>query len=192
MLLYQTLIGAWPVSEADAPHFKERLKGYLVKAAREAKSHTNWIAPDLEYESCLVSFAGSILEDSSENRFLNDFANFQRRVAFYGALNSLSQTLLKIVSPGIPDFNQGTELWDLSMVDPDNRRPVDFEIRMGLLANLKEKALAAKHRNLRAMLNRWEDGRVKLYLINKALALRRGMPELFLEGEYIPLLVLLC
>jgi (1->4)-alpha-D-glucan 1-alpha-D-glucosylmutase len=186
VLLYQTLIGAWPLSDREAPQFKERLKGYLIKATREAKTYTSWLSPNLDYEHCLVSFAESILEDSRKNRFLKDFLKFQKRVAYYGAFNSLSQVLLKIGSPGVPDFYQGTELWDLSLVDPDNRRPVEFEKRVALLDGMIED----KRKNAKVvsnLLSSGDDGRLKLYTIYKALDLRRERPDLFSKGEYIPL-----
>ena len=121
------------------PEFKARLKAYTIKAAREAKVHTRWIAPNLEHENALTAFTEAILDESDHNEFLNDFKKFQARLAYYGALNSLSQVLLKIASPGVPDFYQGTELWDFSLVDPDNRRPVDFHQRAQLLHDLKMK-----------------------------------------------------
>ncbi|MDQ1285922.1 MAG: (1-_4)-alpha-D-glucan 1-alpha-D-glucosylmutase, partial [Thermodesulfobacteriota bacterium] len=131
--LYQTLIGAFPFSDADYPDFIERMKEYIVKAVREAKVHTAWLKPDIEYEDAYVSFTEKILACSSGNAFLKDLIPFTKKVAHFGMLNSLSQTLIKITSPGVPDFYQGTELWDLSLVDPDNRRPVDFEKRRSML-----------------------------------------------------------
>ncbi len=125
--LYQTLIGAWPFSDADYPDFVQRIKAYIVKAVREAKVHTAWLKPDTEYENAYVSFVEKILARSEANEFLKELIPFCRRVSRYGMLNSLSQTLIKITSPGVPDFYQGAELWDLNLVDPDNRRPVDFE-----------------------------------------------------------------
>ena len=116
--LYQTLIGAWPFSDAEYPEFIERIKAYIVKAVREAKVHTAWLKPDTEYENAYVSFAEKILARSEANEFLKELIPFCRRVSHYGILNSLSQTLIKITSPGVPDFYQGTELWDLSLVDP--------------------------------------------------------------------------
>ncbi len=152
--LYQTLVAAWPI-EAD------RLRQYVEKAAREAKTHTSWIAPDAGYERGLLQFATSLLEHPE---FTASLKRFVRRVAFHGFLNSLSQVVLKVMSPGVPDFYQGTELWDFSLVDPDNRRPVDFERRIAMLSRLEDPAL---------LLRRWEDGRVKLFTTLRALEVRR-------------------
>jgi (1->4)-alpha-D-glucan 1-alpha-D-glucosylmutase len=187
VLLYQTLVGAWPLDPGEVPGFEERLKAYLVKAAREAKFHTSWMAPNEAHEEALSRFVDAILTPSGGEPFLQDFLRFQARVAYYGALNSLSQVLLKAVSPGIPDFYQGSELWDLSLVDPDNRRPVDFEHRRQLLAELKGREPGDAAGLLRELLRGWADGRVKLYVTHRVLQLRRSATELFLDGEYIPL-----
>jgi (1->4)-alpha-D-glucan 1-alpha-D-glucosylmutase len=184
--LYQTLIGAFPL-EDHVSDFRERLKAYMIKAVREAKVHTEWLKPDTAYEEAFVSFIDEILVPSEANRFLNDFLPFVRRVAHYGMLNSLSQTLMKIVSPGVPDFYQGTELWDLSFVDPDNRRPVDFKERARLLEQIKEKESAGSLELVRELLSCWPDDRIKLYVIYKALNFRRAYQGLFMEGDYIPL-----
>ena len=187
MLLYQTLMGAWPLHEEEVPGFKARLKEYLTKAAREAKTYTRWLSPDLDYENSLVQFTDSILTETPDNQFLPDFLNFQKRIAYFGALNSLSQTLLKITSPGVPDFYQGMELWDFSLVDPDNRRPVDFARRSNLLDQTTRPEELKSSRAIRELLSSWDDGRVKLYTTHKALALRRERQELFSEGDYVPL-----
>jgi (1->4)-alpha-D-glucan 1-alpha-D-glucosylmutase len=184
ILLYQTLIGAWPLFAEDVPEFKERLKAYMIKAAREAKAITGWIKINQEYEDTLLGFIDSILEDSTDNLFLRDFLKFQAKIAFYGALNSLSQVLLKITSPGVPDFYQGTELWDFSLVDPDNRRPVDFNQRQKLLdAMIREKPAIDE------LLTSWQDGRIKLYVTYAALNFRKKYDELIQKGDYIPLKV---
>lgn len=187
VLLYQTLLGAWPLAAEEVPNFKTRLLGYLIKAARETGTHTSWIAPDPGYEVALVHFVEAILEDSEDNRFLADFLKFQKRIARYGALNSLSQTLLKITSPGVPDIYQGLELWDFSLVDPDNRRPVDFGRRAQALDRMPKGVAGEPPSVLDDLLRRWEDGRAKLYLTQQALRIRRELPELFQRGEYIPL-----
>jgi len=184
-LLYQTLVGAWPLREEEVPEFRERLRAYMLKAAREAGMHTGWLESDEAYEGALLAFVDRILESGPENRFLQDFLVFQPFVAYYGALNSLAQVLLKIASPGVPDFYRGTELWDFSLVDPDNRRPVDFGLRAALLAELQERkgdprGLAA------ALLAGWRDGRVKLYLTWRALGFRRNHRRLFAAGDYLP------
>jgi (1->4)-alpha-D-glucan 1-alpha-D-glucosylmutase len=187
VLLYQTLLGAWPLAPGQVPQFKTRLMPYLIKAAREARTHTSWISPDPDYEDALVQFVEAILEESNDNRFLTDFLKFQKIVACYGALNSLSQTLLKITSPGVPDFYQGMELWDFSLVDPDNRRPVDFGGCAEALDRLPDGAAGEPVPNLEGLLRSWEDGRVKLYVTHQALRIRHELPELFKRGEYIPL-----
>jgi (1->4)-alpha-D-glucan 1-alpha-D-glucosylmutase len=180
--LYQTLVGAWPIGA-------DRLRGYLLKAAREAKVHSSWVNPNPRYEEALLAFADALLDPSRSEEFLTDFTAFQSRVAWYGALNSLAQTLVKITAPGVPDFYQGTELWDFSLVDPDNRRPVDFALRRRLLDGLAaELALRNDPRALaEELLKSWEDGRVKLYVIRQALACRRARRALFERGEYRPL-----
>ncbi|MHB8987005.1 MAG: malto-oligosyltrehalose synthase, partial [Eubacteriales bacterium] len=169
------------------PPFRERLKSYLVKAAREAKVHTGWLEPDTEYEDALKTFAASILEPGDKNKFLKDFTGFQRVISFYGAFNSLAQLLLKVASPGVPDFYQGTELWNFSLVDPDNRRPVDFGSRQELLAELIKEEAGDRRALAGKLADRWQDGRIKLYLTYRALRLRRDHRDLFAEGEYIPL-----
>ena len=185
--LYQTLIGAWPFSDADYPDFVQRIKAYIVKAVREAKVHTAWLKPDTEYEDAYVSFAERILARSQANAFLKDIIPFCRRVSHYGMLNSLSQTLIKITSPGVPDFYQGTELWDLSLVDPDNRRPVDFEKRRAMLAVIREEEDSNIDRLIQDLLATREDGKIKLFLIYRALKARRTHREIFQEGAYLPL-----
>lgn len=185
--LYQTLIGAFPFSDAEYPDFVQRMTAYLVKAVREAKVHTAWLKPDTEYEDAYVSFAEKILDRSPANAFLKDFIPFCRRVSHYGMLNSLSQTLIKTTSPGVPDFYQGTELWDLSLVDPDNRRPVDFETRRAMLARIREQEESNIDQLIRDLLATREDGRIKLFLIYRALKARRAHRELFREGSYLAL-----
>lgn len=185
--LYQTLIGAFPFSDADYPDFVQRIKAYIVKAVREAKVHTAWLKPDTEYEDAYVSFAEKILAPSQDNAFLKDLIPFCRRVSHYGMLNSLSQTLVKIASPGVPDFYQGTELWDLSLVDPDNRRSVDFEKRRAMLAGIREGENSNIDRLIQDLLSTREDGRIKLFLTYRALKGRRAHREIFQEGAYLPL-----
>jgi (1->4)-alpha-D-glucan 1-alpha-D-glucosylmutase len=186
LLMYQTIIGAWPLLEADIPQFKERLKAYVIKAAREAKVLTNWLSPRQDNEAALMSFVDAIIEPSVTNQFMPDIVAFQKRVAFYGAINSLSQLLLKTISPGVPDFYQGTELWDLSLVDPDNRRPVDFTQRRDLMEVLLEQE-NAEALSLRDLLQSWHDGRAKLYVTHKALRTRNANRNVFLEGRYTSL-----
>jgi (1->4)-alpha-D-glucan 1-alpha-D-glucosylmutase len=187
IFLYQTLIGAWPLLSEEVPAFRLRLKDYMVKAAREAMVHTRWITPDNGYENALLTFTEAILDEAGENEFLEYFLRTQSRLAYFGALNSLSQLLLKIASPGVPDFYQGTELWDFSLVDPDNRRPVDFTKRVQLLKDLKKRESKSLNTLIPELLIHWEDGRIKLYVSYKALNFRRDHCGLFLEGDYIPL-----
>ncbi len=183
-LLYQTLLGAWPLEEAfDADEFAGRIKAYMEKAMREAEVHTSWTKVDEEYEEAVSEFVEAILAPDEGNLFLHEFVPFQRRIARLGAMNSLSQTLLKMTSPGVPDIYQGNELWDFSLVDPDNRRPVDYGLRRRLLE--ESKAVG----DVRAMLDdgAWQNGLPKLHLTRKVLELRKEMAELFEDGEYIPL-----
>jgi (1->4)-alpha-D-glucan 1-alpha-D-glucosylmutase len=180
-LIYQTLVGAWPLEDQHIPEFRERLKAYLLKATREAKTHTSWINPNDDYEDAVQQFVDAILADG-DNPFLTDFREFERTTRWYGALNSLSQVLLKITSPGVPDIYQGNELWDFSLVDPDNRRPIDFDLRSQLLEQLQ-----TAQPDPTDLLTNWTDGRVKLWLTHGALTFRREHPTLFLDGDYLPL-----
>ncbi|MBI5014987.1 MAG: malto-oligosyltrehalose synthase [Deltaproteobacteria bacterium] len=182
--LYQTLLGSWPFDEAEVPAFRERLRGYLVKAVREAKVHTAWLKPDAAYEEAFVRFADSVLDDQA---FLAAFLPFQRRIAHHGVVNSLAQTLIKITAPGVPDFYQGRELWDLSLVDPDNRRPVDYGQRQTLLEEIRGAAEGASTALSSRLLAEPGDGGVKLFLIHRALAARQRRPEVFQTGEYLAL-----
>jgi (1->4)-alpha-D-glucan 1-alpha-D-glucosylmutase len=192
-LLYQTLVGAWPL-EPYGPEeyaaFIKRIQEYMLKALHEAKVHTSWINPNAEYDEAVGEFVGRILDEAANRPFLDHFRAFQRRIAAYGLYNSLSQTLLKFASPGVPDTYQGTELWDFSLVDPDNRRPVDYERRHRMLRDLKSAAESAGGglRDLaRDLVASKEDGRIKLYVTHRSLACRRDHPGLFSAGEYIPL-----
>jgi (1->4)-alpha-D-glucan 1-alpha-D-glucosylmutase len=193
-LLYQTLVGIWPIdsmSEAEYETFKKRIRDYMLKAVREAKVNTSWISPNIPYEENLMNFIDALLSPSSSNYFLIDFENFQKKVSAFGMLNSLSQTLLKMTCPGIPDSYQGTELWDFSLVDPDNRRPVNFEIRSKKLAELKnrmETAGSSLAEFARDLARERRDGSIKLYVTFKALHFRRENRLLFQEGSYIPLI----
>jgi (1->4)-alpha-D-glucan 1-alpha-D-glucosylmutase len=184
--LYQTLIGAYPFETAGA-EFTDRIEQHMVKAVREAKVHTTWIKPEAEYEEACRNFVRRVLESSSQNRFLADFCPFQRRIAHFGMINSLAQTLLKIASPGIPDFFQGTELWDFALVDPDNRRPVDFQKRDSLLRRIQQEEARDAGGLIRDLLAEPSDGRIKLFLVRRGLLARRDNRELFETGAYIPL-----
>ena len=173
LLVYQTLLGVWPLDETELASVPERLRLYLEKAAREAKTHSSWLEPDLEYEKRLQDFAVSLLDHAP---FLESFRRLQKRTAFHGFLNSLSQVVLKVCSPGVPDFYQGTELWDFSLVDPDNRRPVDYERRRSLLRSTPPHPV---------LLRNWKDGRVKLFVTRRSLEIRARHIESF-RGAYSP------
>lgn len=185
--LYQTLIGAMPFDEQDYETFIERISEYMVKAVREAKIHTAWIKPDIEYEERVTSFIRRILERTEQNRFWKEFVSFQKLVAHYGVFNSLSQTLLKITSPGVPDFYQGAELWDFNLVDPDNRRPVDFMKRKKYLREIKEREKENLPGLIRDLLLTKESGQIKLFLIYRSLKAKAEYPDLFIRGDYLPL-----
>lgn len=180
--LYQTLLGAFPWDLSDIAEFKDRLKQHCVKALREAKKNSNWISPNLPYEEAVANFAQAIIEDQ---RYLETFLPFQKKVAFYGALNMLSQTLLKITCPGVPDFYQGAEHWNLNLVDPDNRRPVDFQKLQKMLSEVTK----VEPSKASSLLKTYPDGKAKLYLIFRALQVRRTLKVLFEEGAYLPLTV---
>ena len=186
-LLYQTLIGAMPFEKELYGDFKERIKQYVVKVVREAKEHSTWIEPNEQYEQAFFRFVERILDPSVSNDFRNDFLTFQKQIAAYGIFNSLSQTLLKMTSPGVPDFYQGAELWDFSLVDPDNRRQVDFEKRKRILDKIRSREHDPALIN--ELLQTRTDGRIKLFLIFKVLNARRKHAELFANGDYQPLKV---
>ncbi|MDY7000434.1 MAG: malto-oligosyltrehalose synthase [Thermodesulfobacteriota bacterium] len=187
--LYQTLIGAWPFNEHEVPGFLERLAPVLVKSVREAKVHTAWLKPDQAYEEAYVSFAQAILTPARNNHFLSDFLELQRVAARYGVFNSLSQSALKLMAPGVPDIYQGAELWDLSLVDPDNRRPVDFELRARILDELEARGAGDLPGLASELLANPADGRVKLFLIWRCLTLRRSLPLVFERGDFLRLKV---
>ena len=184
-LLYETLLGAWPPGGLD-DEFRRRIVEFMLKAIKEAKVHTSWITPNMEYESAVLNFARSILDPNESPAFLDDLEQLRRKVAHFGVFNSLSQTVLKLGSPGVADVYQGNELWDFSLVDPDNRRPVDFGLRHKLLARVLK---AATHRRAlaRDLLASPEDGRIKLYVSQRVLCLRRERPSLFVGGSYLAL-----
>jgi (1->4)-alpha-D-glucan 1-alpha-D-glucosylmutase len=182
--LYQTLIGAFPFTEAELPEFVQRVKDYVVKAVREAKVHTAWLRPDNTYEESYLQFVEGILH---HDEFLQAFRPFQQRVAEYGMFNSLAQVLLKNASPGVPDLYQGNELWDLSLVDPDNRRPVDYERRIAFLHEIQERSQRDILGLIDEMLAVKEDGRVKLFLTHRILQARKANLDLFQTGDYQPL-----
>jgi (1->4)-alpha-D-glucan 1-alpha-D-glucosylmutase len=184
--LYQTLLGMWPLEESEFGGVLERLQSYAVKAIREAMVHTRWTRPNLAHEEGFKKFIAAILDEKQNHAFLEDFFSFHREIAFYGMLNSLSQTLLKITAPGVPDFYQGSELWDLRLVDPDNRGTVDFARRIKLLTSLKQMASRETAGFSGELLKNWTDGRIKLYLISKALRCRQEFGALFTDGNFVP------
>lgn len=188
--LYQTLIGTFPFADADYDEFVERIKEYTVKAIREAKVYTAWLKPDTGYEEGFTAFAERILKPSPKNEFLTEFRVFQRKVQHYGVFNSLSQILLKMTAPGVPDLYQGTELWDLSLVDPDNRRPVDYKLRSRYLRAIKKAWAKDPLDLLQTLLEKPEDGRVKLFLIYQLLQARQQFMEVFQRGDYQKLTVI--
>jgi len=195
-LLYQTLLGAWPsdrlCDKCDKngwATFAERMGAYMLKAVREAKRNTSWVNRNAEYEDAVSSFVKALLDPAAENRFLDDFVPFQRRVARIGLWNSLSQTLLKLTCPGVPDIYQGNELLDFSLVDPDNRRPVDYIRRQRMFDRVRSLIDGSDASSISRLLETPEDGLIKLYLIGRTLCLRRQDAKLFQQGEYLPLTV---
>jgi (1->4)-alpha-D-glucan 1-alpha-D-glucosylmutase len=169
--LYQTLVGAWPIS-------KERLREYMLKAMREAKVRTSWVANNAEYENALNGYIDAILGDAE---FVGELQNFVGEVTAAGRVNSLAQTLMKYTAPGVPDLYQGGELWDLSLVDPDNRRPVDYGRRAGLLKELQSLTVEQ-------VLERGDEGLPKLWVVHQGLQLRKEHPDWFGVGaEYASL-----
>lgn len=184
-LYYQTVLGAWPydVGPPDfdgLQRFSGRIGSYMLKAAREAKLRTSWAAPNEAYEEALSEFVARTLDPRQSRPWLEDLRSLVEQIAPAGAVNGLAQVLLKLVCPGVPDTYQGCELWDFSLVDPDNRRPVDFALRLAALA-------AADATSCDELLGHWRDGRIKLHLTSRMLDVRRRMPELFAAGDYRPL-----
>ena len=185
-LLYQTLLGTWPLepflelSEAARGEYLSRIQQYMAKALKEAKMNTSWVQPNDPWDSAMADFVARILDPAPRNRFLENFIPVAEEVARAGAINSLAQTLLKLTSPGTPDIYQGNEIWDFSLVDPDNRRPVDYAQRRKMLETLSE----ATPEDL---LGNWSDGRIKLLLTHRLLMFRREHAELFRSGHYLPL-----
>jgi (1->4)-alpha-D-glucan 1-alpha-D-glucosylmutase len=192
-LLYQTLVGTWPLDPIGVGNdegFKNRIKEYMIKAVREAKTNTSWISPNTVYEEAVLKFVDRILVPGENNLFLRDLEGLASRVSHFGMFNSVSQTLLKITCPGIPDFYQGTELWDFSLVDPDNRTPVNYAARSLMLEALKDKmTLVGEDLTgfTRDLMLAWKDASIKLFVIFRALQYRRKNSLLFQEGTYIPL-----
>ena len=203
-LLYQTLLGSWPVravatEAASTPgscdegvtasygdpesvpsaDYVERIQSYMTKALKEAKINTSWIQPNEEWDAAMHDFVAQILESSPRNKFLPNFLPVAKEIVRLGVINSLTQTLLKLTSPGVPDIYQGTEIWDYSLVDPDNRRPVDYDLRRRMLKSLSKT-------NPKELMQTWADGRIKLFLTQRMLQFRRAHADVFKRGEYLP------
>jgi (1->4)-alpha-D-glucan 1-alpha-D-glucosylmutase len=178
-MLYQALLGAWPNGPRDKT-FLERMQAYALKAAREGKQETSWLNPNKAYEDGLHLFLERILDPALSGEFLESIELFERRTSLLGALNSLSQITLKATLPGVPDFYQGTEFWDCSLVDPDNRRPVDFVGRADVLAALQQP-------DWRSLAQTWDNGHVKLAWTRQLLKVRTELADVFAHGDYIPL-----
>jgi (1->4)-alpha-D-glucan 1-alpha-D-glucosylmutase len=202
-LLYQTLIGIWPAPDPrslettfpDAEALNElceRVEQYMLKAAREAKMRTSWVQGDAEYEQALVNFVRGVmsLDQNSSSAFLKDLHSFVGRIARPGFWNALSRTLIQFTAPGTPDTYQGDELWNLALVDPDNRRPVDYERRRKLLDEILtgiEGPAEARRELIQSLVASPEDGRIKLHVVRTALNTRRQHRQLFFTGDYQPL-----
>ncbi len=188
-MIYQSLIGSYPMPGNEEDNFSERFQSYLEKALREAKTHSNWTTPNNEYEAATKNFAAALLDKSKP--FWNSFQSFHQQIADHGIVNSLSQVILKFMCPGVPDVYQGCELWDLSFVDPDNRRDVDYEKRKKIFENAKG-GLKNAEGNVQSLIDLWDkryDGSIKLWLTHLLLNLRKTDEQLFTEAEYIPLQV---
>jgi (1->4)-alpha-D-glucan 1-alpha-D-glucosylmutase len=193
-MLYQMFVGSWPIDMLDAPTeaqreaYGERIHTAIEKSLREAKRRSNWAAPDADYEQATQTFAREALKSDT---FLSNFLPFMRRVARLGIENSLIQTVGKLTAPGVPDIYQGCELWDLNLVDPDNRRPVDFAIREAAIADLAGRLKVPDERPalFKMLMDEWQDGRAKLATTSLLLALRREEPELFAKSDYQPLVI---
>ena len=183
--LYQTLLGSWPLHPQEMDDYPQRIRDYAIKAVREAKVHTGWLKPDSGYEDAYLEFIDALFQ--TQHSFIEEFAPFQEKIAFFGMLNGLSQLLLKATSPGIPDFYQGCEFWDLSLVDPDNRRPVDYPARRKALAALQKSANRDITGLLAELRNDWQSGRIKMYLTWRCLQARGKRSDLFSDGDYLPL-----
>jgi len=178
ILIYQTLLGAWPVT-------LDRMKEFVTKSLREAKQNSSWIAPQEEYENAVHGFVERILSD--EENFVPSLREFHDRIAVHGARNGLAQLLLKIAAPGVPDFYQGAELWQLTLVDPDNRRPVDYKRITAMLETLRRRESEDRIALIRELAANPQQDEMKLFVTYRALHCRKSQAELFARGEYIPL-----
>ena len=185
-LLYQTLLGTWPINgqgqaqSAGGAEYITRIQAYMTKALNEAKINTSWVQPNEHWLSATRDFVARILEPAAKHRFLPSFLPVVEEIARLGAINSLTQVLLKLTSPGVPDLYQGNEIWDFSLVDPDNRRPVDYQVRREMLSCLTS-SKPKEH------LQNWPDGRIKMFLTQRTLRFRSQHAELFRRGNYLPI-----
>ena len=185
-LIYQSLLGGWPLDDDQIEKFKNRFLTFLTKALREAKVNSKWAAPNQNYEEEVLRFTQNILSDPT-SLFFQSFKKIQAKIAFYGMLNSLAQTILKITAPGIPDFYQGNEVWRFDLVDPDNRQLINFLEISRKLTDIKNNKNFNNSIKFVELLSHWKDGSIKLAIIYKLLQLRNQYPSLFLNGSYIPL-----
>jgi (1->4)-alpha-D-glucan 1-alpha-D-glucosylmutase len=185
-LFYQTLLGTWPMDAAGqsertaGPEYISRIQAYMAKALKEAKLNTSWIQPNEQWDAAMNDFVARVLDPSPKNKFPPSFLPVAEEIARLGAVNSLAQVVLKLTVPGVPDIYQGNEIWDFSLVDPDNRRPVDYKRRGEMLASLTGAAPEE-------LLPHWPDGRIKLFLTQRLLRFRRDHAALFQQGKYLPL-----
>jgi (1->4)-alpha-D-glucan 1-alpha-D-glucosylmutase len=194
-LFYQSLVGVWPPAppgKTEIRKLQDRLAAYMQKATHEAKLRTSWISPNAEYDAAVREFVVATLDDRPKNRFMAEFRTFHESIVNWGLYAALAQTLLKLTSPGVPDVYQGQELWDFSLVDPDNRRPVDFALRRKMLARLR-KDVGRNERSLLALARQLavdpRDPRLKLFVTWRVLQFRREHADLFGSGNYVPLSV---
>jgi (1->4)-alpha-D-glucan 1-alpha-D-glucosylmutase len=186
-LIYQTLVGLWPADVAELPSIADRLQAYVIKAIREAMINTRWMEPNEPYEQAVSVFLTQILSCKDNPRFSEGVSALVKRIEYAGMMNSLGQTLLKIVCPGVPDFYQGTELWDFHLVDPDNRAGIDYKVRTEALKTLTETQDKGIPQIAADVSSNWQDGRIKLFMIWRALGCRRVESDLFRSGEFVPL-----
>ncbi|MEX2594638.1 MAG: malto-oligosyltrehalose synthase [Anditalea sp.] len=184
--IYQALIGAMPFGKDMEENFLSRTSDYLQKVLREAKEHSFWSDPDEAYEKEVADFVKNILE---HEQFRASFDPFRIKIAFYGAINSLGQSLIKVTAPGIPDIYQGSELWDLSYVDPDNRRPVDYDLRKKYLEEFEAFTEGMDAKQLENLMKNYPDGKIKMFTLYRALRERRLNKSIFEQGDYISLTV---
>ncbi len=186
--IYQTLVGTWPIEGLSAaPNYLDRLLAYIEKALKEAKQNTSWIAPNEPHDQAVKDFISQLLDSGKSPEFLADFERFVRKAQWAGYWNGLSQVILKLTSPGVPDIYQGTEFWDLSLVDPDNRRGVDYARRRSMLADLQSEFAANPKTLIESLLASPHDARIKLWILHRGLLARRQHSQALVHGQYVPL-----